>query len=145
MYDLSITYIGNEPNLTGYLLNEGSDTAFFTGVEMLEDKLKPVGGAQYLGDLLVNSPLPFNIPIDGSAVDAPGLYSVRVKVNYKDALRNAHELVLEGKVYYSPARVSAMGSGSSSSNPSLLPSLGIQPIVGGGAGWRRQGCDGWMV
>ncbi|GBC73963.1 hypothetical protein HRbin04_01373 [archaeon HR04] len=130
MYDLSITYIGNEPNLTGYLLNEGSDTAFFTAVEMLEDKLKPVVGAQYIGDLLVNSPLPFNIPIDGSAADTPGLYSVRVKVNYKDALRNAHELVLEGKVYYSPARVSAMEKGgSSSSNPSLLPSLGMQPTV----------------
>ncbi|MEM2162323.1 MAG: hypothetical protein QW653_06070 [Candidatus Nitrosocaldus sp.] len=128
MYDLSITYIGNEPNLTGYLLNEGSDTAFFTSVEILEDSLKPVGGAQYLGDLLVNSPLPFNIPIDGSAVDTPGLYNVRVKVNYKDALRNAHELVLEGKVYYSPTSTSVMKSGSSS-NPSLLPSLGIQPIV----------------
>lgn len=146
MYDLSITYIGNEPNLSGYLLNEGSDTAFFTSVEMLEDRLKPVGGAQYIGDLLVNSPLPFNIPIDGSAVDAPGLYSVRVKVSYKDALRNAHELVLEGKVYY-PVRVSTMKSGASSSNPSLLPSLGIQPTVSalliGGVGAALAGYIAW--
>ncbi|MCS7141204.1 MAG: hypothetical protein NZ888_03340 [Candidatus Nitrosocaldus sp.] len=144
MYDLSITYIGNEPNLTGYLLNEGSDTAFFTSVEMLEDTLKPTAGAQYLGDLLVNSPLPFNVPIDGSTGD-PGLYDVRVKVYYKDALRNAHELILEGKVYYSPVRVSAMDR--SEGSPTLLPSqspasvilIGVAgAAVAGYIAWRRR-------
>ncbi|MEM0446650.1 MAG: LPXTG cell wall anchor domain-containing protein [Candidatus Nitrosocaldus sp.] len=149
MYDLSITYIGNEPNLTGYLLNEGSDTAFFTSVEMVEDTLRPAAGAQYLGDLLVNSPLPFNIPISSSSsssADTPGLYNVKVKVNYKDALRNAHELILEGKVYYSPVRVSAMDRDGAGSSPSLLPT-GVQSPVGvlliGVAGAALAGYIAW--
>ncbi len=145
MYDLSITYIGNEPNLTGYLLNEGSDTAFFTSVELLEDTFRPIVGAQYLGDLLVNSPLPFNIPIS-SDTDTPGLYNVKVKIYYKDAVRNAHELVLDGKVYYSPVRASTMDS---SGNTSLLPT-GIQSpasvlligvagaAIAGYIAWRRR-------
>ncbi len=35
LYDLGITYIGNQPNLSGYLLNEGTNTALFTTVQLM--------------------------------------------------------------------------------------------------------------
>ncbi len=106
MYDLQITFIGNKPNLSGYLLNDGSADALFTSVSMLAGDLKPSSGPQYLGDLLINSPIPFNIPIDPSVSDAKDMYDVKVKVTYKDALREEHEVILDGRVVYTPLNIS---------------------------------------
>src|SRR5688572_3344241 len=68
--DVSISYIGDTPNLVGNLLNEGNSPAMFTKIELLESGtqeglqlLRPIVSSQFLGDLAVNSPLPFNIPL----------------------------------------------------------------------------------
>lgn len=137
MYDLQVTFIGTQPNLSGYLLNDGSDDALFTRVGMLADDLKPVAGPQYLGDLLINSPLPFNIPIDPKVDNVKDMYNVKVKVTYKDALREEHEVILDGKVVYSPIRVSSNSSGSSNNTqPTPLTSNTSIIVIGGlvGAG-----------
>lgn len=136
MYDLQVTLLGNQPILTGYLLNDGSADALFTSVELLADDLKPDAGAQYLGDLLINSPLPFNIPIKQEVSDDKGVYDVRIKVTYKDALREEHEVILGGKVSYSPIKVStSTSSGSSNANPLTTQSTSLL-VIGGlvGAG-----------
>ena len=65
---------------------------------------------QYLGDLEDNSPLPFNIPLAISTSDdnsnssdlGAGNYPVSLRITYSDQLRNAHEVILEGTVQYSP-------------------------------------------
>ncbi len=134
MYDLQVTFVGKQPTLTGYLLNDGSADALFTSVELLADYLKPDGGAQYLGDLLINSPLPFNIPISQEVSNDKGVYDVRVKVTYKDALREEHEVVLDGKVAYSPIKVSTTDGNSNNTSPLITQSTSL--LVGGlvGAG-----------
>jgi hypothetical protein len=117
--DLSVRYIGDVPNLTGNLLNQGNTQALFTTIEMLSNSTSsdqsnfvPVTDTpQYLGDLEDNSPLPFSIPLaigtnDDNGNNSSGLragsYPVSLRITYSDELRNTHEVILDGTVSYSP-------------------------------------------
>jgi hypothetical protein len=116
--DLSVRYIGDVPNLTGNLLNQGNTKALFTTIEVRNNSTSPdqsslvpiTATPQYLGDLEDNSPLPFNIPLAiGTSADnsnssdlGAGNYPVSLRITYSDELRNAHEVILDGTVQYSP-------------------------------------------
>ena len=116
--DLAVKYIGDTPNLTGNLLNQGNTKALFTTIQMQrnvtpanQSSLIPVTDTpQYLGDLENNSPLPFSIPLttgintaNGDGINlAPGNYPISLKIKYSDELRNTHEVILNGTVSYSP-------------------------------------------
>jgi len=104
VYDLGITYIGNEPNLSGYILNEGTNLALFTTVELVKDQdfMQPLSGPQYLGDLTANSPLPFNIPIKLKQGISAGIYPVTLMISYKDDLRVPFGVSIDGNVNYQP-------------------------------------------
>ncbi|MGH9981226.1 MAG: hypothetical protein ACRD6U_06710 [Nitrososphaeraceae archaeon] len=122
-YDVSIEEIGGVLNLVGNLLNEGNTVALFTIIEIINNNevssqvtsnssqardlsnqlpLQSLPSPQYLGDLTENSPLPFSIPIDIKADTENGKYMTNLKINYKDALRMEHNLVLNETVYYKP-------------------------------------------
>ena len=105
--DVTISYIGDTPNLVGNLLNEGNSPAVFTKIELLESGtqgglqlLRPTVSSQFLGDLAVNSPLPFNIPLQitqqniGQEVTSNG-YPISLRITYSDELRNTHELIVD--------------------------------------------------
>ncbi|MBD0300443.1 MAG: hypothetical protein ICV82_09425, partial [Nitrososphaera sp.] len=116
--DLLIRYIGDVPNLTGNLLNQGNTKALFTTIELRSNSTSPdqsilvpiTHTPQYLGDLEDNSPLPFNIPLaigtnddnSNSSGFGAGNYPVSLRITYSDELRNAHEVILDGTVQYSP-------------------------------------------
>jgi len=127
VYDLGITYIGNEPNLSGYLLNEGTNLALFTTVELVDNQsvVKSKSGPQYLGDLTANSPLPFNIPIRFAEGTSAGEYPVTIKVFYKDDLRIPFEFEIDGAISYIPRVIETQD------NPSMNASIGI--LIGVGA------------
>src|ERR671911_126018 len=105
--DVTISYIGDTPNLVGNLLNEGNSPAVFTKIELLESStqgglqlVRPTVSSQFLGDLAVNSPLPFNIPLQitqqntGQQVTSNG-YPISLRITYSDELRNTHELIVD--------------------------------------------------
>ncbi|RMF31011.1 MAG: hypothetical protein D6752_03020 [Candidatus Nitrosothermus koennekii] len=94
MYDVSISMIGNIPNLSGFLLNEGTDTALFTTVELVDGV-----GSQYIGDLDPNSPTPFAIPLENREIS-----EAQIRVVYKDDLRNSHEVILASSVNFTPVQ-----------------------------------------
>jgi hypothetical protein len=156
--DLSVRNIGDVPNLTGNLLNQGNTQAFFTTIEMLSNStsqdqrnLVPVTNTpQYLGDLDDNSPLPFSIPLAISSTNddngssgslGAGNYPVSLRITYSDELRNTHEVVLEGTVSYSPPQREEdapnqgfLGFGSSSNTQSgransIVPLLAIFAVI----------------
>jgi len=117
-HDFVIREVGDVPNFSGNLLNEGNIRALFTKIDLLN--LKPVSNLinntnnsgnnsykdnaillskpqeQYLGDLDANSPLPFSIPIDLNANAIPEKYSFTLNVTYSDDLRQVHHAVLNG-------------------------------------------------
>ena len=112
--DVSISYIGDTPNLVGNLLNEGNSPAMFTKIELLESdtqeglqSLRPIVSSQFLGDLAVNSPLPFNIPLQitqqnlGQEVTSSD-YPISLRITYSDELRNTHELIVDETIRLEP-------------------------------------------
>jgi len=129
VYDLGITYIANEPNLSGYLLNEGTNLALFTTVELIDnqDVIKQIGVPQYLGDLTANSPLPFNIPIKFAEGIAESNYPVTIRVTYKDDLRVPFEFTSDGLISYIPPTIQKVETYAIYSNMWI-------PIVIGAAG-----------
>jgi hypothetical protein len=117
-YEIGVNYIGGTPNIVGNLLNEGNTLALFTTIEVasadgLASSLPP---EQYLGDLTENSPLPFSIPIDVGDAQA-GTYPVKLKVTYKDDLRQLHTFEVDSNVDFQPeqpADEASQGSGAGS-------------------------------
>jgi hypothetical protein len=116
--DVTISYIGDTPHLVGNLLNEGNSLALFTKIELLEpgtqgrlQLLRPTVSSQFLGDLAVNSPLPFNIPLQitqqslGQEATGNG-YPISLRITYSDELRNTHELVVDETIGLEPIQSS---------------------------------------
>lgn len=134
IYDLGITYIGNEPNLSGFLLNEGTNRALFTTVELVDNQMiKQIGNPQYLGDLTANSPLPFNIPVKIAEGASAGTYPVTIKVTYKDDLRIPFEFQTDGTVSYAPLQIERSESPYIYSNTGFV--IGIGAAIAGAAGY----------
>src|SRR5215213_5201172 len=113
--DVTISYIGDTPTLVGNLLNEGNTPALFTKIELLLQSttqgkpqlLRPTISSEFLGDLAVNSPLAFNIPLQiaqentTQQVTGDG-YPISVRITYSDELRNTHELVVNETISLEP-------------------------------------------
>jgi hypothetical protein len=111
IYDVNINFIGGKPNLVGNLLNEGNTVGLFTTVEMANNSLNkqflPVlPPSQYLGDLSVDSPLPFSIPIniDNKTISSvkSGSHPLIFKITYSDDLKIPHELLLNSSFDFEP-------------------------------------------
>jgi hypothetical protein len=132
--DITISYIGDTPNLVGNLLNEGNSPALFTRIELVESStqerlqlLRPTVSSQFLGDLTVNSPLAFNIPLQitqqniGQEVMLNG-YPISLRITYSDELRNTHELIVDETINLEPirARIGQQQTGASSQQNALL-------------------------
>ncbi len=89
VYDVAVNFIGGTPNLIGNLLNEGNTVGLFTTVELVKSSsgksfIPITPPAQYLGDLSVDSPLPFSMPlnIDNRTLSTihPGIYPITLKI-----------------------------------------------------------------
>ena len=112
--DVTISFIGDTPTLVGNLLNEGNTPALFTKIELLQPAtqgkpqlLRPTVSSEFLGDLAVNSPLPFNIPLQiaqqNTAQEATSDgYPISLRISYSDELRNTHELVVDQAISLEP-------------------------------------------
>ncbi len=112
--DVTISYIGDTPNIVGNLLNEGNTPAMFTKIELLEPAtqgnpplFRSAISSQFLGDLPVNSPLAFNIPLqitqqNITQVMTDNGYPISLKITYSDELRNTHELVVNDTISLDP-------------------------------------------
>ena len=147
--ELAIRNVGDVPNLTGNLLNQGNTNALFTTIEIVRSPtavnqsiLVPVTYTpQYLGDLEDNSPLPFSIPLatgnSSSNTVAAGNYPVSLKITYSDELRNTHEVILNNTVSYSPPQQEEeasnqgfLGFGSTTSDENTTNgSVALLPII----------------
>ncbi|MRN68864.1 MAG: hypothetical protein FIO04_04100 [Nitrosopumilales archaeon] len=123
VYDVAINFIGGTPNLIGNLLNEGNTVGLFTTVELVKSNsgksfIPITPPAQYLGDLSVDSPLPFSMPlnIDNRTLSTiqPGIYPITLKITYSDDLKIPHVLLVNSSVDFEPKHAqSSNGAGGS--------------------------------
>lgn len=120
-YDVGINFIGGKPNLVGNLLNEGNTVGLFTTVGMVKSSsgksfIPTLPPPQYLGDLSVDSPLPFSLPINldnrTMAVIQTGPHPITLKITYSDDLKIPHELLVNSSVDFEPTQSqSSSGAG----------------------------------
>ncbi|MRN40614.1 MAG: hypothetical protein FIO02_06175 [Nitrosopumilales archaeon] len=123
VYDVAVNFIGGTPNIIGNLLNEGNTVGLFTTVELVKSnsgkRFIPITPpAQYLGDLSVDSPLPFSMPlnIDNRTLSTiqPGIYPITLKITYSDDLKISHVLLVNSSVDFEPKHAqSSNGAGGS--------------------------------
>jgi hypothetical protein len=136
VYDVAVNFIGGTPNLIGNLLNEGNTVGLFTTVELVKSNsaksfIPITPPAQYLGDLSVDSPLPFSMPlnIDNRTLSTiqPGIYPITLKITYSDDLKISHVLLVNSSVDFEPKHAqSSNGAGGSGSG---LSGFGIFVIA----------------
>ncbi len=138
VYDVAISFIGGTPNIIGNLLNEGNTVGLFTTVELVKSNsgksLPFVPPSQYLGDLSVDSPLPFSMPlnIDNRTLITiqPGIYPITLRITYSDDLKIPHVLLVNSSVDFEPKHAqSSNGAGGSGGGLSGLGILVIAAIA----------------
>ncbi len=96
LQEISVEKLGEELLLVGRLLNEGTEKASYTRVELVGGDLSSTK-ISYLGDVEPNAPILFNIPIEDFR-KKEGKAEVVLRVSYLDSLRNKGETMLKALV-----------------------------------------------
>ncbi len=99
VYGVDIMSIGGKQNIIGNILNQGNIKGQFATVTV-----EPIDNSNikksfyYIGDLDIDAPTPFNIPIDFAGEPTYGEHKVVVTVTYKDSLLQPHTITQENTI-----------------------------------------------
>jgi hypothetical protein len=99
IYGVDVLNIGGKQNIIGNILNQGNIKGQFATVTIQPiDNSKIKKSVQYIGDIDIDAPTPFNIPIDFSGNPSFGENKVVVTVTYKDSLLQPHTIIQENTI-----------------------------------------------
>ena len=99
VYGVDVMNIGGRQNIIGNILNQGNIKGQFATVTVQPiDNSKIKKSVQYIGDIDIDAPTPFNIPIDFTDKQLFGENKVVVSVTYKDSLLQPHTIVQENTI-----------------------------------------------
>jgi len=96
LQEISIERLGEDILLIGRLLNEGTEKASYTQVQLIGGDLQS-SIVSYLGDVEPNAPILFNIPVE-KLLKTEGKAKIKLKVTYQNSLRQKGETILEAEV-----------------------------------------------
>jgi hypothetical protein len=100
IYDVRIIDLSGQQTIIGEIINEGNINALFAFVT-----LEPLGGSnikkitQFIDEVEIDSPVPFNIPVEFDGEPKYGEHEIRITLRYKDDLRNEHLLSHDTTVF----------------------------------------------
>ena len=89
IYDVRVIDLSGKPTIIGEIINEGNEDALFGFVT-----LEPLGDSnimkstQFIDEIEIDSPVPFNIPVEFEGEPRYGEHDVRITVRYKDSIRD---------------------------------------------------------
>lgn len=99
VYGVDVMNIGGKQNIIGNILNQGNIKGQFATVTIDSvDNSKIKKSVQYIGDIDIDAPTPFNIPIDFTGNPSFGENKVVVTVTYKDSLLQPHTITQENTI-----------------------------------------------
>ena len=99
VYGIDVMNIGGKQNIIGNILNQGNIKGQFATVTIQPiDNSKIKKSIQYIGDIDIDAPTPFNIPIDFTDNPSFGENKVVVSVTYKDSLLQPHTILQENTI-----------------------------------------------
>lgn len=100
IYDVRVIELSKKQTIIGEIINEGNTNALFAFIT-----LEPLGGSnikkttQFIDEVEIDSPVPFNIPVEFEGDPQYGEHKVRVTLRYKDNLRDEHFLSHDATVF----------------------------------------------
>ena len=154
LYDTQVSQQGNQFNIVGNILNQGSTTGKFSSIELVSftpniaipkanpdqpnspstqgsEKVgqvkKMTSAPQYLGDLPDDSTVPFSITLPPNPI-APGTYPATFKIVYTDDLKISHEVMIDSQVIFSPQQDGFANSTRNQRSNSDIP-IYVYPII----------------
>lgn len=89
MYDVEVIELSNTQMVVGELINEGNENALFGFVT-----IEPRGDSniktktQFIDEIEIDSPVPFNIPLEFDGEPRYGEHDIQLTVRYKDSVRD---------------------------------------------------------
>ncbi len=112
LHDIGVTDIAGKKMITGNVLNQGNVKAVFGQVTVASvdnDIIK--SSSQYIGDIDIDAPVPFNIPINFDTVPT-GDQKIQVTLTWKDTLLQQHTITEVDTISFGTPQVqSSNGSG----------------------------------
>ena len=99
VYGVDVMNIGGKQNIIGNILNQGNIKGQFATVT-----IEPIGNSnikksvQYIGDIDIDAPTPFNIPIEFTDKPTFGENRIIVTVTYKDSILQPHTEIQENTI-----------------------------------------------
>ena len=100
VYDVGIIDLSGKPTVIGEIINEGNEDALFGFVTLEglgDSNIKT--SKQYIDEIEIDAPVPFNIPIEFDGEATYGENNVKITVRYKDSLREEIFLTYETTVF----------------------------------------------
>ncbi len=89
MYDVGVIELSNTQMVVGEIINEGNENAVFSFVT-----IEPRGDSniktktQFIDEIEIDSPVPFNIPLEFDGEPKYGEHDIKLTVRYKDSVRD---------------------------------------------------------
>ena len=130
IYDVKVIDLSGTPTVIGEIINEGNEDALFGFVT-----LEPLGDSnikkstQYIDEVEIDSPVPFNIPIEFEGEPTYGENEILITLRYKDSLRDEIFKTHETTIFI-PEIIDEQDQGFDLMEYSQFIILGIVAIVG---------------
>jgi hypothetical protein len=92
----STTQAGGNFTVTGNLINKGSREAYYATVS-IKPNVNFQSGSQYIGDIAVDTPIPFSLTVSSSRAIRNGTYPLTLVVDYEDSygVKHSEEYTLQ--------------------------------------------------
>ncbi len=100
VYDVGVIELGDTQMVVGEIINEGNEDALFGFVS-----LEPLGDSnikkqnQFIDEIEIDSPVPFNIPLEFEGEPQYGEHDIKITVRYKDNIREEIFLPYETTIF----------------------------------------------
>lgn len=107
IYNVDVIELSGKPMVIGEIINEGNQDALFgfVTVEALGDSnIKKT--TQFIDEIEIDSPVPFNVPIEFEGEPQYGEHDIKITVRYKDDVRDEQFITLENTIFIEDNSVS---------------------------------------
>ena len=127
IYNVGVLELSGQQTVIGEIINEGNEDALFGFVTV-----EPLGDSniksttQFIDEIEVDSPVPFNIPIEFDGEPTYGEHDVLLTVRYKDDVRDELFLTHEASIYLEDPSE----NGESDTDYTLLVILPVIAVIG---------------
>ncbi len=93
VYGVQVSVIAGQKMIIGNVLNQGNMKGQFAIVTIDPVESSTIKEAtQYIGDIDIDAPTPFNVPIQSTTGELSGDQKVQVTLTYKDTLLQSHTI-----------------------------------------------------